>query len=290
MSIEIKMPGYKTLISGSTYGRKAEDFAISISGRALPTMELFQVSTHRIPLQAEILADIQCKSREFNHLSSQNPDSQSDRDLIKEVFESFSKENLRRIQEGDKMMSSHLEKHVPCELNDLAGVVYFNAAGGIVPSLILDKLMEQIKRGGHLAYTDIIEDFGEKDWYFKTVLNNNSFPDRSEMDYLLDREVRECRLFRADGEYGSYRRLASYVRLLYNTFDSPEKINEVKDFSRAFLSNTSIVTLHRAAKCPLGINHVKENLEEIVEESKGDDRSTNNDGQTLPRFRGFSLN
>jgi len=249
MADRIRIPRYRTLIPNSTYGRDAELFRHPITEEKLQATQILQLSRYAVPSEDEVISLIQSTAREFNPLSTAE-ENQSVREIpLNEFMKMFPSEEVKMIQDGAKDSLSHLRNH--CHTGDhQTGRAYLQAANGIIPNELLNSAESAIREKGAMIYGGLIDKVGAEEWYLRIRLeDNDNFPNSLELEYLLDRGVRDSDVFKVSGDYSDYQTVATQLRLLYHILGKSGEIRKIADSSEPFLKSIAARTIKETAGC-----------------------------------------
>ncbi len=257
MTNTIEIPTYEALIPNSTYGRKTEPVRNPVSEEMAPATQILQLSRYVIPCEDEIINLIQSAARDFTTRSTawENQTSQEEIPLT-EFIKMIPLDEVKRISEGSKDALSHLRSH--CTKGTYqTGRTYLQFNNGVIPNEVLDPLKEIIRENGAIHYREIVSRIGINEWYLSVRLNNkDGFPNKLELEYLLDRGVRDCDVFRVNGDYGNYQTAANQLRSLYDILNSPTNIRKITDYSDYFLKSKAATTIKEVATCLIARNAI----------------------------------
>lgn len=284
MGKSIQIPGYKVLIPNSTWSKKTEPITRPGTEEKFPATRIMNLMRYTIPTEDKVIDLIQQAARDFNS----NPDKYniSGEVSLLEYMKRLPSCEIERIAEGAENSIEHLKEHYP-DKNYQSGRVYLQVSNGDMADEVLKKAEGLIKKVGSTIYPYLIIRAGVNDWYLTIRLNEKeTLPDRLEMDYLIDRGVKNCDVFRIMGNYGDYQNAANQVRLLYNSLFSSDIVRKINDQSDHFLRSKAALTINETAKCisrgmmspSLGglVESLKQGIGVIVDMTNGSDEEESN--------------
>jgi hypothetical protein len=252
---EIELPSYRIIVSNEVFGKKAEPLNHPLMGD-VPATQIARLTRFRIPTKEEVIDFIRTSAKGIDAYSL-GKDKPSDSDPKTVYFlKSLPASEVKDISRGNQDSLKHLGNHYP-ESNLQEGRIYLGSFNGIVPNLVLDSARELMKQEGTEVYDRAIERTGSKEWNLRIrLLANGAFPDKLELEYLLDRGVRDSDVFSAQGDFGDYQTVVNQIRVFYNVLQSPEIIAQIGDTSYHFLEQRAASTVRETAECIAARNSI----------------------------------
>jgi len=252
---DIKLPSYRTIVPNEIFGKEAEGFKhpiMSLIAGKVPAMQLIRLARFRIPTQEEVLEFIRISAKGIEpYFTEEDKPLEEDSGTV-HFLKSLSYSEVENIARGNKDSLGHLKEHCP-KVSLQEGRFYLNALSGIVPNPVLNFAEKLADKKEPWLYEKLISQDGAEEWNLSIrLLESGKLPDRLELEYLLDRGVRDCDVFSAKGDFGSYQNVADRVRLFYNALSSPEIIAQIGDSSHHFLEQQALLTVRETALCVAG--------------------------------------
>ena len=267
---EIELPTYRAIVPNEVFGRRAKPLKRPLVGGKAKATQIATISKSRIPEREEAIDLVRrsAKGIDLVALGKSKPTEEE----IKETYflRLLPVPEIKGIAEGDKEIIEHLKKHYKDgKLQN--GRDYILFANGIVPDEFLDSVPERLRKEGVGVYNYLIDKAGREEWYLKIrLLENGAFPDILELDYLLDRGVKDSDVFSVAGNFGDYQNVTNQIRLLYRALNSLEFMSQVKDTSFQVLGNMASSMMQETVKCILGrdlITGVMGGLEGMIKQA-----------------------
>jgi|SRR3989344_2059199 len=243
---DINLPPYKTILPNEVFGRKAEPLVDIMVGE-VPTTLVARLTRFKIPTEDEIIDLIVKYARETDIHSLGNEGSEDD--LAKTHFmRLLPVPEIIDIAKKDKDSLQHLRRHY--SKSDLwSGRSYIGVLSGTVPNRVLDAAKELLEKDSEV-YEKAIRQAGACEWNLTVRLEENgALPNSLELEYLLNRGVRESDVFSAHGDFKNYQTVANQVRLIYGALNSPKIITGITDRSYQFLEESAEKTIKETAQC-----------------------------------------
>ncbi len=244
---KIKLPGYRTIVPNEIYGKSAGFLCHPEKGK-VPTTKTITFSKFRAPTQDEVIDFIRiiAKGIDLFSLKKDEP-SKKDPEIIY-FLKSLPQLLVKDISKGDKNGLNFLRNHYPVhELQD--GRVYLNALNIVVPNPALDYAKKLVSKEGTIDYYSAIMKNSVREWYLRIrLLEDGKFPDSSELEYLIDRGVKNSDVFSAMGDFKDYQNIANQIRLFNNVFGSTELISQILDTSSRSLEIIASSTVKETAE------------------------------------------
>ncbi|MFC1682303.1 hypothetical protein ACFL0X_01660 [Nanoarchaeota archaeon] len=266
--IDLEIPTYNTIVPNCTFGRPTDKIKHPINGNYYSATQIMCVERTSIPTKEDVIELIKYKAKYIGQLLEFIGCPQEGEDLTPGLIRKLLEEEREGIVNCREGTISHLKSH--CSLGDYqTGQTYLRITNGVLPDeLLLPSFLLDEKSA--TDYTDLIVKAGKDGWHLGIRLEDEYIlPDKLEMDYLLDRKVRDCDVFNVCGEYRDYRNVVNQVGLLYNALNSPQIVGQIRDSSQQFLKSTAIDTIRTFALC---------GIRRKIEKSGGLDRIRVRDG------------
>ena len=284
MSNSIQIPTYKTLIPNSTYSRRAGSICFQTIEDEIQATKILQLVRYTAPSEDEVVNLIQSVAR--NGHTSSSPEKLQ----LEEFLKMLPLDKIEGIQYGLKETLTHLKGHCP-KGDYQIGKTYLQVDNGTIPNQILEHASDVIKEKGEMAYRGVVAHLGIEQWDIRIRLDGkDSLPKSLELEYLLDRGVKDCDVFKIKGDYGNYQNAVNQIRLLSNVLNSPADVRKIADKSDMFLISKAAITLKDTAKCLFAGNAIKsftEGLKEAIESLQngeemyqGDDDNEDDKGES----------
>lgn len=264
----IEIPTYRIFVPNSTFAKEAKPFRHPIFKTDVPATQIMQITRYSIPTENEVIDLIQTVARDFNSFSTTEKYSEERGEIpISEFMRMLPEDERDRIAKGEKDALFHLREHYS-QGTYQSGQTYIQITNGVVPNEILDSAIGFFDEKGATAYKCLIDKMRIKNWNLRMRLKGKDvLPNKLEMEYLLDRGVRNCDVFRINGNYGDYQNAAEQIRLLYNVLNSPQEVRKIEDGSEMFLKTRAANTIEEVVLCFSGrktISGLFEGLGEII--------------------------
>ena len=240
----IKLPGYRSIIPNEVFGRKASPLEDEV-GKEFPATRLARITRFKIPNQDEVSNFIISNAKAISHASHEEyPETSS---FIARCLRSFPNSIIEDIAKKKEEVLEHLMAHsLDCKL--LSGRYYIEAASGIVPNQSLNDT-ELLEKGSEF-YEKAIEKDPRRGVLRFRLQENGALPEISELEYLLDRGVRDSDVFFTGGKaFEDYQTVIDQTKLLYKALRSPEIINQIKDSSHIILEYHANLEVMETARC-----------------------------------------
>jgi len=254
----LKFQGYETIVPNSIYGKelKSDENPMGI----IPLAHIMSMTKYSVPSEDEIIDLIRSDAKtNFSRLGEHLAKEVSAEINLREILEEcISPKEMGNIINGEEKTISHLKSHYSQDFQQ--GKTYISVVHGIIPSMFLNlekyrknemvsMLFSQFKENEKYQVMEkLMEKNMKKECILEIRLDNNSLPDKKEMKYLLDREVRDCNLFKIKGRY-EYDKAAGQIHFLYDSLKSSEKIGKITDISGKFLKEKAAETVSTFAMC-----------------------------------------
>lgn len=248
----IELPGYDVIRPNEVFGRKAK----SSNNLEIPfeLSELLSLKIYSVPTQEDVINFIQEAAREFEASSFEKGDL-SNQNSLDTYFSSFPAEEVKEIAEGQKDILDHLKEHslgTPLE----RGETYLEANNILVPSQEL-KLFSKEESVNNVPYN----------WSLRfRLLEDGKLPDRLELDYLMERGVKDSDVFSVQGNFEAYEVVTNQIRMLSTALNSPHELAKIKNHTGAFLNEEASANLGMVVQC-ISATDVVGGLGEILQQA-----------------------
>ncbi len=237
------LPTYACLVPDSVYGRDA-DIMFS-EQESMPATQITRLSRFVVPSCDEVLAYLQTTAQGIPLDGPGSEPQEDDSDLVYSL-KMLPSDAIPDIAQGEERTRHLLQRtYSPHQLQ--SGRMYLLFSSDLVPQealSVVKKYWEEQGKAeeGALVYKAAIEEsreaFGAKTQSWDTLIQlteNGAFPERSELEYLLAREVRDSAVIRIDGASNNYPAVVEHMGYLSAALSSPEMVAQVKDRSSAYL-------------------------------------------------------
>ena len=258
---DIQIPGHECLVSNLFFlasGKKLKDS----KGVERPASEVLRVTKFVSSGEEEVISFIIENSKKFYYdLDAQDPGEVNY--LTLEAFKRFPREDIERIMNEEKETLDHLRGHYDRErLKE--GVPYVVVLRCIVHDEILDQARSLELEEGVRIYDKAIWTFGHKKSDIIIALNENmALPAKDDVEYLLQREVRDSNVFSLGGNLWRYESFAKTVRAVYDALSADRALNLLEDISSQVLDGKSARTIRSTARC-IEATAIVESLEKTL--------------------------
>ena len=231
----IELPTYRAIRPNEVFGRR---YRLSDDPKVPDKLtELLSLKLFRVPTQEEVINFIQERAKEYGlkppekiELFSSNP--------LADYLGSLPAEEVKRIAEGQKDSLDHLKEHslgTPLK----RGETYLEANNILVPSLELETFPKDEPLGNIPC-----------NWSLRfKLLNDGKLPDRLELDYLMDRGVKDSDVLAVQGNFGEYGIVTNQIKILSNALNSPHQVAKIKNRTSDFLIEEASANIGLAAQC-----------------------------------------
>ena len=261
---EINLPGYRTIVPNEVFGKRAEPIINPIFGE-IPLTQVLRIKRFKVPTQEEVINLIieTTKGIDVSSLGKNVPSE--DEDSLAYFVRSLPVSEIEDIARGERDSIDHLIRHYP-ERDFQEGSTYFACFNGILPDVVLEATNGLVTKNGKEVYDDIMKAGGKKNWTLAIrLLEDGALPYRAEIEYLLDRGVRDSFVLYAEGEFGDYQNVVNQIRTFYNTLPSLKTISQVvPDSSSSLLEKKASLTAGTVARCLTGSDEAFEGLKGII--------------------------
>jgi len=245
---KIELPTYRIIVPNEVYGKSAESLDHPLMGK-VPATQIIRLTRFRIPTRDEVVDFIRTSAKGID-LYSLGKDKPAEDDPKTTYFlKSLPASEVKDIARGNEDSLKHLRNHhLDSDLQE--GRVYLGAFNGIVPNPVLDSANKLVSKEGTEVYDRAIERTGTKEWNLRIrLLEDGRFPDSLELEYLMDRGVRDCDIFSAKGDFENYQAVANQIRVLQNVLGSTGLVSQIGDTSYQFLEQRAASTVRETAQC-----------------------------------------
>ena len=228
---DIELPTYTVIRPNELFGKNSDmHHTLKIP---VKLSDVLFLKRFKMPSQEEVIRFIQESARDFDtnpfgkiELGNQKP--------LTAYLDSLSTDVVKNISNGHVESLDSLREHSPESILQ-RGEVYLEASNILIPSHELNLFP---KEGSVINLPS--------NWSIKfKLLKGGKLPDRAELDYLVDRGVKDSDVFIVQGNFGDYERVANQIRILSGALGSSESIAQVKDYSPHFLEEEASLTVGR---------------------------------------------
>ena len=248
MTKTIKIPGYRTIIPNSTWGREVEP----VNG--IPVIQVMCIERYRVPTKAQVIKFIQEYAKNMLHLSFPKDDTE-EIISIAEFLCQLPNGEISRIAEGKKDTLCFLGKHYP-QTSYQPGRTYLEASNGILSTYIIGEVnkREPTKKRKELVYNTLVNRKGKNRWNLRIRLNKrDTLPQMSDIEALLSGKKCDPSVLRLDNENIEYQDIRNQARMLYDLLSSQEKISKISDNSDLTIRRLAATTVMNGARGMAGI-------------------------------------
>jgi len=244
----IELPTYKTIVPNEVFGKKAK--ALKSPMGEVPATQVARLTRFKIPVFDEVIDFIITSAKGIGNYSSGRDEKPSDDDSkLIHFLKLIPPSEVKDIAMRDKDSLEHLKRHYPQSVLQI-GRDYLQVSNGTLPNEALDSARKLLEKEGSVVYERAIERIGAKEWnLIMRLQDDGALPDSLELEYLLDRGVRESDVFSTRGDFESYNDVASQIRILYKALYSPKMIAQVGESSYQFLEQLAASTIEGVARC-----------------------------------------
>lgn len=246
------LPTYECLVPDSIYGRDAD--MILSEDDTIAATQIARLSRFVMPRCDEVLAYIKSTAQSIPLDGPESEPQEDDSDLAYSL-KMLPSDAIPDIAQGEERTMHLLQRHYsPNQLQP--GKAYLLFSSDLVPeeafSTVKKYWEEQGKSEGEAFVYQIAIDesraaFGAKtqSWdVFIRLAENSAFPERSELEYLLAREVRDSAVIRLSGDIPDYQTVVEHVGHLSTALSSPKKVAQVNDRSSAYLEQSATAIIN----------------------------------------------
>ncbi len=233
----ITLRGYKSIVENEVFKGHAHPIRNPETKKKTgEDIEVVYISKFRVPTEKEV---IECLGKNIRKAHSR-------RDKPK-----FSTRDL----EG---CVNSIMKHYKSELQE--GRIYVEALRKLFPPAVLKLLNEARENKRIILYNRTIERLNIEKQRIRIRLCRGVMPKRKELEYLLERGVRESDILsmQGQGDVGEYKTLADLARLVNDALQSTELITKLRDASDYYKEKKADETVEK-----FNNTHKLEELEEI---------------------------
>jgi len=251
---EIELPTYRTIVPSEVFGKKTNvlsDLFRNLKGKPAVT-QVTGLKRFKVPTQKETIDFIRTSAGNIDYSPEGRKPSEDDSRTIYSL-KSLTDLEIRDIAKGNKDSLEHLERHIP-DVSLREGEFYLETFNGIVPNLVLDSAEELASEEGTEIYERAIKKMGVNDWNLRIkLLEDGGLPDILELEYLMDRGVRDSDVFSVQGDFRDYQIVTEQIRLLYSVLGSATGlVSQVKNKSYNFLEDRAAITIRECSRCISG--------------------------------------
>src|SRR3989344_1199707 len=237
------LPTYACLVPDSVYGRDA-DIMFS-EQESMPATQITRLSRFVVPSCDEVLAYLQTTAQGIPLDGPGSEPQEDDSDLVYSL-KMLPSDAIPDIAQGEERTRHLLQRtYSPHQLQ--SGRMYLLFSSDLVPQealSVVKKYWEEQGKAeeGALVYKVAIEEsreaFGAKTQSWDTLIQlteNGAFPERSELEYLLAREVRDSAVIRISGDISDYQTVVAHMGYLSTALSSSERVAQINNRSSAYL-------------------------------------------------------
>ncbi|OGI11586.1 hypothetical protein A3K64_01705 [Candidatus Micrarchaeota archaeon RBG_16_36_9] len=241
----IELPTYSTIIPNEIFERRIG--SLRVLDEEVEVTQLARLARFKVPTQDDVINFIKASA---NDASANQP--------LQLLLCLLPNSETKKIAESNEYSLGHFRNHCPNNLEE--GSNYLEVLNGTVPTEVLDRA--KIARlsgfnGENELYYSIIKKLGRDEWTLRIKLEDGILPEISELEYLLDRKVRDSNILYIEGASRHYSDAANHARLLYNVENS---IGQIRDSSRQFLNQRACLTVKGAVACITTNDIIKKGL------------------------------
>lgn len=286
----IEIPGYEVLFENTTFGKKGQVVRSPNSQDLVHGTNILQISRFYASSEEDMIDLIVETARGFNSATLQFNMRGPLEVPLDYVLTRLPGDEIEKICKREEGIIKHLKEHYPgspCQVDR----AYFYAMNGTVSGELLNSegAEQLIREHGDSMYAYLIDKVALDEWQLLIRLNaEDSFPESTELEYLLQRGVRDCDVFKATGNYGDYDTLANQVRLLYNIFSFPENVNLLPDNSELEIRAKAVKTILTTASCIAGRRMFGDLADQISKCLRGSEEQPKEDS-FKGKFGGFDF-
>jgi len=242
----IAIPTYRSFVKNKVFGRAADPISPLIPILSeVPATQLVKLVRYT-PVSDDAVVDhikgYVARTRDaLPHQLLLEDDSP-----FADAFRALSSEHIDKIIEGDEETISHLFSHLPPRNSLLkVGSSYVDAFFGVVPNEGINAVRETLKKDARVeAYRDLINSSPLGAWSLRVRLQESgAFPERAELEYLIDRGVQVSDVYVLRGEIPGYNEATAHLRYFADAFSSQEAIACLEDFTPTESRNRAQKTL-----------------------------------------------
>jgi hypothetical protein len=262
----IKIQGYRELIPNSTFGKKTK-MEIPMFGE-VPATFVTQIVRYQICSPKQVVETIQRAAVEYQIMSEEEKKREVAGVVPVATFiGNLPEDEIKRIIRGNSDSLEHLRSHYESQRLE-SGKYYLAVVNGTVPDEILRVRKDELVKEGFVGYEKLLENGRSNHWFLTVKLpQSQELPEKSEVDYLLERGVRDSFVFRVEGNE-NYQEFAEYFRTLYDALAKDNNLGKIEDNSDVFLKSRAALTIKRTAEC-IGKRNQIPGLEGLAEMLSG---------------------
>jgi hypothetical protein len=253
---EMKIPGYRPLIANEVFKARSKD--ISCSGEKYKGTNVIVLSRFVVPNSDDVINFIIEQARITSGDYPVQEDAIERSEALQEIFYHMTPPNIKELARGEQKDIIHLRKHGAEEnggCRDLQrGATYIDLRG----SDLLDSHLQEVKKRardyGSDIYFTLSTNLGVRKWRLLVrLVDDKAFPKKEELEFLVDREVTDCNIFKVQGDNNvDYNFVRKQLIKLAGVLDSEEKVQKVNDRSYKLKENMAARTLEGHISCGKG--------------------------------------
>ena len=267
---DIELPTYKNIVPNVIFEKEAKPMKHPVLGE-LSATQVTKLARFRAPTQDEIIEFIIINAKEIEarslgssiHLNSNSSIPVLDNYSTVYFLKSLPSFVIEDISKGNPEILNPLRGHCH-DYNSQADREYLMSSNKILLNVVLNSLKELNLNRGAKFYDQAIGATPGEEWTLRIrLLENRAFPDKSELEYLIERGVRDSDVFTVLNCFENYQDTADQIRTLYKTLVSPEIITQLKDKSSQFLEQRAILTIKELIECAAESITTDKNIREL---------------------------
>ncbi len=249
----VEIPTYGVIAENEFYGRKTTGL-LTHGKRNEPSTEVLWISRYKTPTKEEVKDFIINEARKIKAKNKKEKKEPN-------IFSNFPFLIDLLIQKEEDLLI-HLSNHYQ-EGDIQSGRTYLAVRISDISDVNLDEAKKLEKKRGKTIYKICVENCGLNQRALRVRLSeNNSLPETSELEYLVDRGVRVSDVFAVHGECQDYSKIAELIRLIYNSLDA-DKVKQIIDVSSIFTEAKARATIDATGQC-IAMGTTLRNLPDIL--------------------------
>ncbi|MDP3640514.1 MAG: hypothetical protein Q8R53_04940 [Nanoarchaeota archaeon] len=246
------LPTYACLVPDSVYGRDAN--IIFSEDDTIAATQIARLSRFVVSSRDEVLGHIQTMAQGIPLEGPESEPQDDDSDLVYSL-KMLPSDAIPDIAQGEERTIHLLQRlYSPHQLQP--GRAYLLFSSDLVPQeafSVLKKYWEEQGKaeGEALVYEIAIDEsraaFGAKTQSWDVLIRlaeNGAFPEHSELEYLLAREVRDSAVIRLGGASNNYPAVVEHMGYLSAALPSSESLAQVNDRSPAYLEESAAAIIN----------------------------------------------
>jgi len=286
MENTLEIQSYDSIIPNSTWSKETDPVEHPESKKLYPATEIIQLTRFKTPSESEIIRLIQQVTKKIDlssrHLRYKGPKMEIP---IPGFLRQLSKKDLKNIIEGEKEIIEHFKKHSNIILSPRR--TYVQCLSASLPNEVLKGVEEYLTEDSEEKYEELIRDGPRRRYLTVTLDANGNFPKKEELDFLFEKGVRDCYLFKTDIPYNQYSEMMEQFLSLSEALNPKRNIKKIKDFTDKVRGICTYKTVKATSRCILGrrgMNQIRNGLRDMIERigEFGEDDSENGEGFDFP--------